>query len=603
MHPAIGPALVTLCVSLAMAVYIVARRHKEPLHWMLLGYLAGLSLWTGGVLARFTVTTPESLVVALRVVFVGIMLASAFWLLTAMAYARGRAARTGMHPGVVVGVVSSLFLLSLFTNDGHRLFMRKIDFESVEAGPQVFGGPLFWAFLAWAYGCVGTGMLFYLRAARAMLRSDARRRGILLAIASAVPPAASTIFVFQLLPLHYDLTPIGLLVALALLSLAIFRYQLLESLPLARDAVLAYLDDGVVMATRSGRITDWNPAAARILGAAVLRRGADLGAALADALDPGRVFLPESDVARRPCAVRTPDGRLIEVTTAIVDEGRGEPAGRFAIVSDRSATDRAEQLARQTQRLEMVGALAGEVALQINDPLTFVRSSLVEIERLGARVDAASVGPDAELADELSDLRAVALETLEGVERIRRIVDGMRALSSAERVGSAAVDLNDVAREALRLAQLGDAGGDGPALGLALETLPPIAGNPDRLVQVVLNLLVNARQALGDSPGARIYVETRVGAREVELEVRDNGPGIPEAVMDRVFDPFFTTRGPDEGTGLGLAIAYDIAREHGGALEVSSRPGQGASFVLRLPVQNPEAAQSGSGRLEQPHRE
>jgi two-component system C4-dicarboxylate transport sensor histidine kinase DctB len=80
-------------------------------------------------------------------------------------------------------------------------------------------------------------------------------------------------------------------------------------------------------------------------------------------------------------------------------------------------------------------------------------------------------------------------------------------------------------------------------------------------VQVVLNLLVNARQALGDRPGACIQLETRAGAREVELEVRDNGPGIPEAVMDRVFDPFFTTR--DEGTGLGLAIAFDIAREHG----------------------------------------
>src|SRR6185503_11879662 len=134
-------------------------------------------------------------------------------------------------------------------------------------------------------------------------------------------------------------------------------------------------------------------------------------------------------------------------------------------LSDRSATDRAEQLARQAQRLEMVGALAGEVALQINDPLTFVRSSLVEIERLGARVEAARGSPDAELADELADLRAVALETLEGVER----------------VGSAAVDLNDVAREALRLAQLGEPGGDGPSLALALAALPPVSGNPDRL--------------------------------------------------------------------------------------------------------------------------
>jgi hypothetical protein len=140
MHPAIGPALATLCASLATAVYLIALRHKEPLHWMLLGYLAGLALWTGGVLARFTVTTTESLGVALCVVFVGIVLASSFWLLTAMAYTGRRSARSRMNPDVVVAVVSTLFLLALFTNDGHRLFVRRIDFASVEAGPPAYGG-------------------------------------------------------------------------------------------------------------------------------------------------------------------------------------------------------------------------------------------------------------------------------------------------------------------------------------------------------------------------------------------------------------------------------------------------------------------------------
>ena len=585
MYPAIGPALLTLCASLAMAGYLVARRHKEPLHWMLLGYLAGLVLWTGGLLARFTVVTEAGLAVSLRIVFTGILIALAFWLLTALAFVGGRAARLRVNPGLIVGVVSSLFALALFTNDGHRLFLRKIDFASVAAGPPAYAGPVFWVFLVWAYGCVGAGMLLYLHAAHAMLRGAARRRGVLLAIASAVPPASSTLYVFQLMPVPYDLTPIGLLVALILLSLAIFRYQLLESLPLAREAVLAHLDDGVVMASASGRITEWNPAAARILGDSALQRGADLGAVLA----------PWGGLAERPRAVRTADGGLVEVTTAIVDEGRGEPAGRFAILSDRSAIDRAEQLARQAQRLEMVGALAGEVALQINDPLTFVRASLIEIERLGARIDAERGGPDAELADELADLRSIALETLEGVERIRRIVDGMRALSSADRVGSAPVDLNEVAREAVRVAQQGAAVGEGPTIELLLASIPPVRGNADRLVQVVLNLVVNARQALADTPAARIEIETSAGANEALLEVRDNGPGIPESVLDRVFDPFFTTRGPDEGTGLGLAIAFDIAREHGGALEVSSPPGQGARFVLRLPAQRAAIPAAGAG--------
>jgi signal transduction histidine kinase len=197
----------------------------------------------------------------------------------------------------------------------------------------------------------------------------------------------------------------------------------------------------------------------------------------------------------------------------------------------------------------------------------------------------------------------VALETLEGVERIRRIVDGMRALSNAERVGAAWVDLNDVAREALRIAQLGEAATEGPTIGLSFEALPPVRGNADRLVQVVLNLVVNARQALADRPGARIQIRTCAIGSDVELEVRDNGPGIPEAVLDRVFDPFFTTRGPDEGTGLGLAIAFDIAREHGGVLEVTSRPGEGARFVLRVPAQHDLLATAGAGRVSELYAE
>jgi two-component system sensor histidine kinase HupT/HoxJ len=592
-HPAIGPALLTLLSSLAMALYVLVRRHKEPLHWMLLGKLAGIMLWTGGVVARYSVTTPEALAVSVRVILTGVLLASVFWLLTALAYAGERAVRARGNVAIGVLMVSALFALALFTNDGHRLFLRKVDFPSVQAGPGAYVGPVFWVYLAWCYASVGVGMGLYLNVARTMLRADARRRGLALATASAVPPVLSTLFVFQLVPLSYDLTPIGLMVSMLLLSVAVFRYQLLESLPLARAAVLEHLDDGVVMASASGRITQWNPAAVRILGDRALRRGGDLVRTLADALGADPAALGREQAA----SVRTADGRVIEVVSAAVEEGRGEPSGRFAIVSDRSAIDRAEQLARRTQRLEIVGALAGEVALQINDPLTYVRSALIEIERMGQRVAVERDGADAALAAELADLRDVALETLEGVERIRRIVVNMGALSNQVRGGDTEVDLNEVARSALRAAQLGDENGDAPPVILDLGALPSVRGNADRLAQVVLNLLVNARQALGRTAGARIHVATRASEAEVELEVRDNGPGIAEDVLDRVFDPFFTTRAPDEGTGLGLAIAFDIAREHGGALEVRSRPGHGACFVLRLPVLGAErSAHTGAGR-------
>jgi signal transduction histidine kinase len=166
----------------------------------------------------------------------------------------------------------------------------------------------------------------------------------------------------------------------------------------------------------------------------------------------------------------------------------------------------------------------------------------------------------------------------------------MRELSTVERGDFTRVQLDAVARDALRLARIDEAGAP-IAIEPSLATVPPVLGNADRLVQVVLNLLVNARHALRDVSEPRISIATRADAGFVELVVRDNGPGIPDGLRDRVFDPFFTTRGPDEGTGLGLAIAFDIAREHDGVLEERSGKKAGACFALRIPA----AASPGEG--------
>ena len=139
-----------------------------------------------------------------------------------------------------------------------------------------------------------------------------------------------------------------------------------------------------------------------------------------------------------------------------------------------------------------------------------------------------------------------------------------------------------MARQAIRLAELG-ARSDVVLVSRLAETLPAVKGSADRLGQVVLNLLLNARQAIEGRPFGRILVETLAQHGGVELHVSDNGPGIPEEIQDRIFDPFFTTKGPAEGTGLGLSIAFDIVRDHGGSLEIASRPGEGARFIVRLP--------------------
>lgn len=602
LEPVLLPPLFTLCTSLAMAVYVLARRHKDAFHWVLSGFLVGLVLWTGGVLARFATTDEVQLGIAVKVIFVGIIVASAFWLLTALAYSEARGSGLRVHATVVVLSMAALFAMALFTNDGHRLLLRRIDFVSIREGPKAWVGPIFWVLVSWAYASFTYGAFLYLRAARRMLSAESRQRGAMLAFASLTPTASSTIYVFQIAPVPYDLTPIGLAVSTVLLWRAVFRYRLFESLPLAREAVIAHLDDGVVMAGMRGRILHWNPAAERIFAATGIREWEPLQDAIARLLpsrDPntpegaqqhGGAPYGQGGAPNRP--LRTPDGRLIELMTVEVDADHGEAAGAFAILADRTGVARMEHLARQTQRLEIVGMLAAELSREIDEPLDWIRADLLEIERLAAKLDEGIDPADATLAEELGDLREVALETLEGVERIRRIAEGMRELSTVQQSGFATVNLVAVARDAMRLARL-EAGSRDPEVHVQFSPVPTVIGNADRLVQVVLNLLVNARQALAEVPAPRLSIETREVDGFAELHVRDNGRGIPDSLRHRIFDPFFTTRGPDEGTGLGLAIAFDIAREHDGVLEERSGSEGGAWFALRIPA---AGGRAGAGR-------
>jgi len=188
-----------------------------------------------------------------------------------------------------------------------------------------------------------------------------------------------------------------------------------------------------------------------------------------------------------------------------------------------------------------------------------------------------------ELVQQLRDLRTLAEEARAGVDRIARLVEDMRLLFHGAAGETDEIEVEAVVEDALRAAGLDRR--EGPRVVVSEEgQLPRVRGSVERLTQAVLQLLENARAALVDAADPVIRVALRQAGEVVELEVSDNGPGVPDHLRERIFDPFFTTRAPDQGTGLGLALAFDIAREHGGVLEERSTRGQGARFVLRLPA-------------------
>jgi signal transduction histidine kinase len=116
---------------------------------------------------------------------------------------------------------------------------------------------------------------------------------------------------------------------------------------------------------------------------------------------------------------------------------------------------------------------------------------------------------------------------------------------------------------------------------------PVVVGNPIQLEQVFINLLTNARDAMADSPRKVVRISGSVGSAAVEVAFADTGHGIAPGLERRIFDPFFTTKEVGKGTGLGLSIAYGLVKEHGGTISVVSGPGEGATFLVHLPLAMP----------------
>lgn len=231
----------------------------------------------------------------------------------------------------------------------------------------------------------------------------------------------------------------------------------------------------------------------------------------------------------------------------------------------------------QADRFSSVGTLAAGVAHEINNPLSYV---LLNLEFLAKELSRSETTPASRhrLLERLTEAR-------HGAHRVRSIAEDLEAFSRREDPSTVGpVDLVRVARSAMRMVshEVGKRG----RLVDALIDVPRVLGDSSRLEQVLVNLLMNAAQALPEppSPDAEVGVLTRVDGPWVVLEVTDTGAGIPSELLDRVFDPFFTTKPVGAGTGLGLPISHSIVTSFGGDIAVRSRPSAGTTFRVRLPI-------------------
>ena len=237
---------------------------------------------------------------------------------------------------------------------------------------------------------------------------------------------------------------------------------------------------------------------------------------------------------------------------------------------------RQREMLHQREKLAALGSLLAGVAHELNNPLSVVvaRAAILEERDDPATREAAS------------KIRAAA-------ERCARIVRTFLAMARQEQPRRVPVVISEVVSAALDITGYAlKTSGIEVALDLA-EDVPPVLADADQLHQVFMNLIINAQQALQDqSLPRKLSLTSRfdAGANAIRIAVADNGPGIPEAVRKRIFEPYFTTKPLGAGTGVGLAVCLGVVEAHGGTLTVESGDGSGTVFSIVLPAASPDGS-------------
>jgi two-component system NtrC family sensor kinase len=248
-----------------------------------------------------------------------------------------------------------------------------------------------------------------------------------------------------------------------------------------------------------------------------------------------------------------------------------ENARLYAELADfASELERSQAQLIQAEKMAAIGRLAASLAHEVNNPLQAIHNSL-------------HLCTNPALPEERRQeyLAMAQKEVRRLIEIVRRMLDFYRP-SAGEQVP---VDVNEVVQDALAIAGKRLQQGNVRLHTRLAADLPPVPGVPDQLTQVFLNIVINAVEAMPE--GGDLHVGTLLSEDEewVLAAFRDTGPGLAAEQIAHIFEPFYTTK-PD-GTGLGLAISYGIIERHGGTIEVSSQPGQGTTFIVRLPVHPP----------------
>lgn len=321
--------------------------------------------------------------------------------------------------------------------------------------------------------------------------------------------------------------------------------------------ILESMSDGVVAVDTDGRVTAFNRAAGDVLG---FTRDAVMGKPFAEVF--GRAFAGGTN--GDTMELRAQDGRNVTVVErdSPLSDRVGNRIGAVKVFQDLTEIEELRERVRQKDRLAAVGEMAATVAHEIRNPLGGIRGFAALLSR--------DIPED-------DDRRRLVDKIEAGARDLERVVGELLEYTRPVELRARVTSCVDLVEAALGYVDL-----KGKPVGLVNEADPAVTFmvDPDRMRQVLLNILLNAVQSIEDEGEVRI--STMSDEEHITVSVSDTGCGMTQEQVEQVFMPFYTTK--EKGTGLGMAVAAKIVDGHGGRLEVETRPGEGSVFHVRLPV-------------------
>jgi PAS domain S-box-containing protein len=370
-------------------------------------------------------------------------------------------------------------------------------------------------------------------------------------------------------------------VAVAVDNSLLYRSEMEKADELAKlkefsENIIESVSVGILAVDLEGRITTWNTAMERMFG---IRRDSALYCNVADVLDPDLVETIAKVSGREGWALHrqhqvykysliSRDGHKLTVNISLApfEAALGVVTGSLMVFENVTERVVLEQQLHEKEKLSSIGLLAAGVAHEVNTPLAGISSYSQMLLQQTANAD-----PKHQLLEKI-------------LAQTRRASDIVSNLLNFSRTGNAEfreVNVNKVLEDTLQLLDPQLRNTRIEVVTNYSEDLAPGYGDPSKLQQVFMNIILNARDAM--PVGGKLLIQTRTVETSVVVDFKDSGIGIAPEHIARIYDPFFTTKEVGQGTGLGLSLSYGIIQEHGGRIFVESRPGEGTHFTIKLP--------------------